>query len=942
MRSKKWAQVAITVTAAGFILAMFLIAADEIFDLPHNIFRAQATPINWTEVGIEAIAVLIIGSLTISIMWRLSLRRKRAEEALQESEERFRTLFETANDAIHLMDGDTFVECNSRAVEMYGCDDRSDMVNHTPMDFSPARQPDGRDSKEKALEYINAALCGRPQRFYWKHHRKDGTPLDVEVSLSRLNLHGKTYLQTIGRDITERKLAEKALQESEQKLSQIIEESTIPTFVINKEHIVTHWNKACENLTGISKDQIHNTKNQWKAFYDKESPVMADLIVDKASEKVIAKRYGENYRKSLLIDGSYEVEGFFPSLGENGRWLFFTASPLKDIYGNTTGAIETLQDITKRKQAEERIEHLNLVLRAIRSVNQLIVTEKERNRLLKGACESLIETRGYYNAWIVLLDESGGYVTGAEAGLGGGFKPLLEQMERGELPDCARRALAQQEDVVVEDPPSACGDCPLAKTHVGRGVVITRLEHAGKVYGLLSVSVPIEFTTDIEERGLFKEVTGDIGLALHTLKTDEEHKRAEEALQESEEKFRDLFEYMSSGVAVYEAVGDVEDFVFKDFNRAAEHIEDVKKEAIIGKRVTEVFPGVKEFGIFEVLQRVWRTGTSEYFPVALYKDEHDLGSWRENWVYRLPSGEVVAVYDDITERKRAEEELLNYQNHLEETVNERTEESKKAKIIAEEANKAKSDFLANMSHEIRTPLSSIIGFSELLCDGVFDSITDKQRKYLSYITTSGQHLLSLINDILDLSKVEAGKMELSPTTFSLRDLLQNSFSFIAEKALKHNIRLVSDISDDIDMIRADERKVKQVVYNLLSNASKFTPDGGSITLGANIISTDSEVLPAKIRTRLPYKRCVLISVKDTGIGIAKKDQGKVFEKFSQIEEPYSKEYEGTGLGLALSKKLVELHGGGIWFESAGKGKGCTFHFILPLKIQPEAKKRSAE
>jgi signal transduction histidine kinase len=138
------------------------------------------------------------------------------------------------------------------------------------------------------------------------------------------------------------------------------------------------------------------------------------------------------------------------------------------------------------------------------------------------------------------------------------------------------------------------------------------------------------------------------------------------------------------------------------------------------------------------------------------------------------------------------------------------------------------------------------------------------------------------------------------------------------------------------MVEADERKVKQIIYNLLSNAVKFTPDGGSVTIGAEIVSPKSTVLPAKIRKGLPDTKYVLVSIKDTGIGIAKKDQPRLFIEFQQIEEPYSKKYEGTGLGLALSKKLVTLHGGEIWFESKGKGKGCTFYFILPLKTLPKA------
>jgi len=195
-------------------------------------------------------------------------------------------------------------------------------------------------------------------------------------------------------------------------------------------------------------------------------------------------------------------------------------------------ANEELQgEIAERVRAEEKIEHLNAVLRAIRNVNQLIARESDRDRLLQGACDNLIETRGYHNAWIALLDETGRLVTSAEAGLGDGFLPLIERLKRGELTTCGRRAMAQSEVEVTEDPFSACADCPLAGKYSGRGAMTVRLEHGGKVYGLLSVSVPRELATDEEERTLFAEVAGDIAFALYSIELEEKRQRAEEALR---------------------------------------------------------------------------------------------------------------------------------------------------------------------------------------------------------------------------------------------------------------------------------------------------------------------------------------------------------------------------------------------------------------------------
>jgi len=189
-------------------------------------------------------------------------------------------------------------------------------------------------------------------------------------------------------------------------------------------------------------------------------------------------------------------------------------------------------EITERKRAEERIEHLNLVLRAIRGVNQLIIREKDRDRLLKGACDNLIETQGYYHAWIAIFDESGGLVTTAEAGLGKDFLPMVERLKRGELPECGQRALRQSDVVVTEAASSTCTDCPLADKVYGRGAMIVRLEHGEKVYGLVSTSIPAHLTTDEEEQTLFQEVAADIAFGLHSIELEEERKRAEEKMRQ--------------------------------------------------------------------------------------------------------------------------------------------------------------------------------------------------------------------------------------------------------------------------------------------------------------------------------------------------------------------------------------------------------------------------
>ena len=304
-------------------------------------------------------------------------------------------------------------------------------------------------------------------------------------------------------------------------------------------------------------------------------------------------------------------------------------------------------------------------------------------------------------------------------------------------------------------------------------------------------------------------------------------------------------------------------------------------------------------------------------------------------VPQYEGGKMVA-YDglvvDITERKRHQEGEV-------------------ARLSAESANRTKSDFLANMSHELRTPVNSIIGFSEILQDELFGKLNEKQQEYVKNISGSGKHLLNLINDILDLSKVEAGKMELEPGRFLLRDELTASLSMLKEKAMKHGIKLDCELSPEADIeLEADERKLKQILYNLLSNAVKFTPEGGSVRVSARLTRDErgwtrdegrgrrdegretrdekaSVVLTSEASDR---PSSIEISVTDTGIGIAPEDIPKLFSEFTQLESTYTKQHEGTGLGLALTKRLVELHGGRIWVESEF-GKGSRFIFAIPIR-----------
>jgi PAS domain S-box-containing protein len=281
---------------------------------------------------------------------------------------------------------------------------------------------------------------------------------------------------------------------------------------------------------------------------------------------------------------------------------------------------------------------------------------------------------------------------------------------------------------------------------------------------------------------------------------------------------------------------------------------------------------------------------------------------------------VFAAARDVTERKRFER-TLQLKN-----------------IELERASRMKSEFLATMSHELRTPLNAVVGFSEALNDGLIGEMTDSQHEYIGDILASGQHLLALINDILDLSKVEAGMMALEFEGADLVGLLSNSLSIVRDKAAAQHIALKLDVGKDLDDLLLDTRKTKQIVYNLLSNAVKFSGRGGHVMLSAKRVSRSqvgSLAVPWAVQ-KFPiadseYDEFIEIDVSDTGIGISREDMAKLFQAFSQIDSTLARKFEGTGLGLAMVKQIAELHGGTVAVASA-EGEGARFAVWLPLRV----------
>jgi len=415
------------------------------------------------------------------------------------------------------------------------------------------------------------------------------------------------HLQSVERELVER----------ERALSQIIQGNTIPTFVINRDHIVTHWNRACEKLTGYKAEEIVGTNKQWLPFRPEERPIMADVIVDDMEAEEIEKYYGQIWRKSALIKGAYEAEEFFPHIGEAGKWLFFTAAPIRDANGRTVGSIETLWDTTERREARE----------------------------------------------------------------------------------------AQQR-----------------------------------------------------------------------------------------------------------------------------------------------------------------------------------------------------VCDELEEK---------------------TAELEQANIQLKRFDELKTSFLANMSHELRTPLNSILGYTDLILDRVDGEITDEQEKSLTKVQKNAKHLLTLINDVLDISRIESGRMELDLKPVNVRDLIGETVSALEPLLDKKGLVLETAFEEGLPLAHADQDRVRQVVTNLVDNAIKFTSEGCiTIRAGASEMGLEKGKRP----------RFAEICISDTGKGIRKRDLNRLFDKFRTLDTLAASQYKGAGLGLSICKGLVEMQGGTIWVKSTYR-QGSTFCFTLPAEAE---------
>jgi PAS domain S-box-containing protein len=790
---------------------------------------------------------LIKGKINGSALWRVvnyAIEREKLVQELQESEMHYHELVEKGNDGIIIIQNGNIEFANPQIAKTLG-------LSLKEILGKPFVNMVATESRNMAVNMLKMRMAGETvsNKYDLEVNDIDGKKIPVEINASVIKYHGQTAEMAIIRDITERKLAEATLRQSENKYRELTESISDVFFAMDNELRYTHWNKASEKLTGVTaKDAIGRR--------------FSDIFPENEATRSLQ----EMYLKAIRTQQSQHFINEYP--GGQNIIHEITVYPSKD------GISVFIKDITERRQAEKTIAATAELLKTAQTLGKIGSWEVDLSNLAITWSEEVY----------VLYERDPKLGSPSPEQEAGYYSPEQAKILR----DYTGRAIGTGQ--------SFSSDLEM------------KLPSGKKAY-FHAIVQPVKDSNNkvVKLSGTVQDIT--------------EQKLAEEALLISEEYNSSLVENSPYPIQVINL-----DTTIRHVNPAFEKLTGYTKSEIYG--IKPPFP----WWTLEYLNRdrnLLEQGMQSGLENAELHCRKKNGElfWAEvKSVVKEKQGNnpgyYLSMWTDITQRKKNEEELsrLNEElrtlnSQLEAKVEERTKQLEITAVEANSANKAKSEFLASMSHELRTPLNAISGFAQVLQQQYAGQLNEKQTKYVGNILESSKHLLSLISDILDLSKIEAGKDELVLSNIKIKELLEGSLVMVKDNATKHGIKLGLQMPTDVTglEIEADERKVKQIVFNLLSNAVKFTPDGGSVTI--ECIKEEKELI---------------IRISDNGIGLTPEQQKKLFERFYQVSGGITAKTPGTGLGLSLARHMTEMHGGRMWVESGGLGKGSCFSFTLPL------------
>jgi two-component system CheB/CheR fusion protein len=702
-----------------------------------------------------------------------------------------------------------------------------------------------------------------------KRIRKDGVIIDISLSLSSIkDKQGNIYgVSAIMHDITEQKKL-KQVQAVNEYSESIINTVREPLIVLDQDLRV-----------------VVVSRSFYEFFKVKPQDTVGKLIYDLGNKQWDIPKLRELLDTILPQKTSfdnYEVEHDFATIGK--RIMLLNARQIQRVLGKERIILLAIEDITERREIENGLEKTRKELEVIKQsadeasdfAESVINTVREPLISLDKDLRVVTVSRSFYEFFKVKPEETVGQLI-YDLGNKQWNIPKLRELLETILPQKTSFDNYEVEHVFAT---------------IGKRIMLLNARQIQQASG--KERIILLAIEDITER---REIENGLEKARKEL----------EAIKISEDESREYAESIINTVREPLIAMD-QDLRVVSVSRSFYEVFRVKPEETVGQLIYDL--GNKQWDIPK-LRELLETILPQKTTFDNYEVEHDFAGigrrimlLNARQIHRVLGKKriILLAIEDITERREIETGLEKAHEEL--------------KALAAELKRTarvKSEFLANMSHELRTPLNSINGFSEVLFDETFGPLNAKQKQYVNNVLTSGKHLLLLINQILDMAKVEAGKMKLTLSAISMKTLLNDISMLVADMVSKKKIEMLLEITPDLPDIEADELKVKEIIYNLVSNAVKFTPEGGKIGMRAKKIDSEIEVV-----------------VWDTGVGIAAENMGKIFEGFFRVDTPYSRVTEGTGLGLPLSKKLVELHGGNFAVESEGLGKGTLVRFTLPI------------
>jgi PAS domain S-box-containing protein len=670
--------------------------------------------------------------------------------------------------------------------------------------------------------------------------------------------------------------------------------------MLDASGLVRSWNSGAEILTAVSADDA----------------LGRELNTLLASDEAVGGDDLERAIRDARTQGEASVESWRSRRDGTNVFVSLAVTALTDDDGVLSGFLVVAQDRTERLLQGRRLEKASALYAALADVNEAALRGADMETLISLVCDRAATVPGVRRSWVAVGGDGGSPALVACSTPGDRIPGLGVLGQTGDEAVCVpvAEAIESGTTVVYEDVATDPRCEGWRQEPISRGCrtcAVLPVRQGDAVVGALTLCAAEPGFFDEETVGLLGQLAADISFAYEASEAERLRAAAEAELR----RLGDVFQQANVGLVVCFPPGEVFDIL----NPAFARMHGFEVDELIGTPVFDLFPREEAGKVLEALETLLTAGHVTFESVHYRKDRSVFPVLIDIIAIRDDAGEIlyrITTMEDITERKRSEAEVEEYRGHLEELVAERTAELTVVNERLVKATKAKDRFLAAMSHELRTPLNSIIGFAGILLQGLAGELNEEQRRQLEIVSDSGKHLLVLINDILDITRIEAGKDIPEPSAFTLAELVGAVEGPMRPLAELKGLDLKIEVADGGTLLNTDRAKAEQILINLVGNAVKFTASG-SVRLRAH--AEDSKVA---------------VAVADSGVGMGPDERDHAFEEFQQGVHPERGRPEGTGLGLAIASRLATLLGGGITVESV-KGAGSTFTLVMPITV-PEA------